>query len=323
MKYLVRLKPLKPYFFGSENSFSKDDIRDESRYFAKSLLFPQQTTIIGMLRKELLRATNCLSIHKKGEWVDKEQYHKAVEYTGKGDVFAGNLGIINSISEVFLLNEDEFIFKAENDRELNPKKTDIKVSLNGFIRDFIDFGINPKNYENNLYISNKNSYKFDDIFKRYTSVGIQKNKDQEAFYQKEAYFLKDNFEFGFILELSKEIKNIDTILELGGDGSLFSVEFCDYKEIEYPFEIKELDRIVILSDTILPKDIMEDCEYIFGDSYLIRSVKRGSKKTKREKVLTRGSVIYPKDIEKVSQKLKNNKNLNKIGMNQFKELKNV
>jgi len=331
MKYLVRLKPLKPYFFGSENSFSDDDIRKESRYFAKSLLFPQQTTIIGMLRREILRKNNIMTIHKKGEWADvgkkdKEDtptYKEAVRLAGKGDVFSGNLGIINSISEIFLLNKDEFIFKSEKDRYIKDiSKTDIEVSLNGEIRKFINFNIDSKKGIKENFVSTLKSYEFDDIFKNSISVGIKIDTKENGFYQKESFILKDDFEFGFILDLDENI-DLSGIVEIGGDNSLFHLKLEEYKEIEYPFTKKEIDRFIILSDTLLDKTIMKYVDFILGDSYLIRTIKRGKNKTKRQKVLKAGSVIYPNDIKKVEELL-NDFNLQKIGMNKFKkEIKNV
>ena len=51
MKYKIDLKPIGTFFFGSDKKFGEGD---EVNYFAQSSLFPQQTSILGMLRKEIL-----------------------------------------------------------------------------------------------------------------------------------------------------------------------------------------------------------------------------------------------------------------------------
>lgn len=49
--YLIRLRPLDYYFFGGENTFGEGD---SSNYFAVSNPLPQQTSLLGMLRQQVL-----------------------------------------------------------------------------------------------------------------------------------------------------------------------------------------------------------------------------------------------------------------------------
>ena len=50
-RYLITLTPVGMFFFGGEETFG-DGTNDN--YFARSNSFPQQTTLLGMLRKEVL-----------------------------------------------------------------------------------------------------------------------------------------------------------------------------------------------------------------------------------------------------------------------------
>ena len=67
------------------------------------------------------------------------------------------------------------------------------------------------------------------------------------------------------------------------------------------------------------KLFIEDlCEYIFAEDEIFRGVKSGNKKTKRVRVLKRGSVLYVEDnkTQEVEKLLKNH--LYKLGFNRFK-----
>lgn len=51
-KYLIKLRPLEPYFFGDENTFR---IGEENRYYISSILTPAASIILGTFRYELLK----------------------------------------------------------------------------------------------------------------------------------------------------------------------------------------------------------------------------------------------------------------------------
>jgi CRISPR-associated protein Cmr3 len=92
-----------PYFIAGEYNFSQEgsSSTEGQRYFAKSLLFPPQSSILGMLRKQILRAYGLLKIHKNGEWIPPEYKQKAKEVVGdKAFVYDEKieLGIIHSMS---------------------------------------------------------------------------------------------------------------------------------------------------------------------------------------------------------------------------------
>jgi len=172
-KKFITLTPATPFFFGSELTFSADDTRDKekARFFAESYKLPQQTTLLGMIRKEILRAKGKLRIHKNGEWVDlpkrrgnkdSEEYKAVVALTGckAFDIFdssSSELGIINRLSEVFLVKDGKIYRKMPADYRLNPKKRDnIAVNLGRYKKGFlIDFGINPKKYDIDFFMHKK------------------------------------------------------------------------------------------------------------------------------------------------------------------------
>ena len=327
-KYLVTLKPMGEFFFGSEQSFSKNDMRNKVSFFAKSFMFMQQNSILGMLRKEILRRGH-LKIHINGEWPDlpKNRNGDSKEWLEIKNLVGFepfdfkkeiDTGIIEDISEVFLKRDNQVFYQMPFDEDLNSKKTDKKVSFNGKIRDFIDFGIDSKTYENDYLISKNEKLSYSEVFIESESVGIKKNSDKEGFFQKTAYKLKDNFEFAFILTLKQEI-DLNGVVSIGGDGSNFVLKMEKFEDnLEYPeFSKKEgFDRIVLLSEAYVDEKIEDLCDYIFAEHLIFRGVKSGNNKTKRVRILKRGSVFYTKNIKEVEKLLKNH--LYKFGFNRFK-----
>jgi len=106
-KYLISLKPLTPYFFGGENTFGENNIN----YFAHSNYLPQQTTLLGFLRYELLAQNNLLGSDPiKNDFaslIGKDSFKKI------NGIFTNSFGSIKNISPVFLSNGSEhFISQA-------------------------------------------------------------------------------------------------------------------------------------------------------------------------------------------------------------------
>lgn len=329
-EYLVTLKPIGEFFFGSEQSFSRNDLRDKTSFFAKSFMFMQQNSILGMIRKEILRK-NHLKLHINGEWPDLPRRGKSdsnewleIKNLVGFEPFSFDkkidTGIIEDVSEVFLKKENEVFYQMPFDENLTPKKTDIDVMFNGRKRKYIKLGVEPKEYDNNFFISKNETLSYDKIFKISESVGIKKNSDEEGFFQKTAYKLKNEFEFAFVLKLKQEI-DLSGVVSIGGDGSNFILEMKKVdNKLNFPeFSKKEgFCRIILTSEAVIDDKIEEFTDFIFAESLIFRGVKSGKNKTNRKRVLKRGSVFYVKEdkIENVEKLLQNH--LYKLGFNRYK-----
>ncbi|HLO54806.1 MAG TPA: type III-B CRISPR module-associated Cmr3 family protein [Saprospiraceae bacterium] len=100
-KYLVKLKPLTPFFFGGENTFGEGDVN----YFAKSNYMPQQTTILGFLRYELLAQNGLIGTDPVSQkWADLigSQSFECID-----DKFTASFGAIKNISPVFIMDGND------------------------------------------------------------------------------------------------------------------------------------------------------------------------------------------------------------------------
>jgi len=100
-KYLVTLKPLTPFFFGGENTFGDGKIN----YFARSNYMPQQTTLLGMLRHELLIQNKLIGTDpKSNNWKSLIGENSFQKLNGE---FVDDFGAIINISPLFLSNGQE------------------------------------------------------------------------------------------------------------------------------------------------------------------------------------------------------------------------
>jgi CRISPR-associated protein Cmr3 len=101
-KYLVTLKPLTPYFFGGEKTFEDGNVN----YYVRSNYLPQQTTILGMLRYELLLQNELIGTDPKTkDWHSLIGTHSFGKQDGK---FVNEFGAIKNISPVFITNKKNY-----------------------------------------------------------------------------------------------------------------------------------------------------------------------------------------------------------------------
>ncbi len=267
-KYLISLKPLEPYFFGNERGFDnknkevpKEEVKKTTRnYLVKSNKYPQQTSILGMLRKEILVNQDLLNI----DWnYTQEQREKMNTLIGKYGFNINednqNFGVIKSISQLFItkkVNEGlEFYItspKDHNPSENIDKYTPYKLKSidNGRTNNGINYILedyNPKNdladeimnigilKDNRIQSSTEEGkiIKSGDIFTSSERVGITKNKEgkkeEDGFYKITHFNLEKGYEFSFIADIEDEkINGLDgrtNIVSLGGLQSSFRILF--------------------------------------------------------------------------------------------------
>lgn len=125
---LITLKPLTPYFFGGENTFGDGKIN----YYAHSNYLPQQTTILGMLRYELLYQNNLIGTDPiANDWkslIGENSFQRNQEN------FVDKFGIIEKISPVFLSNSIEHYTTQALDWAYFEVDNNIKIN-NCFVKD--------------------------------------------------------------------------------------------------------------------------------------------------------------------------------------------
>ena len=122
--YLITLTPMGKFFFGGDMTFTvngKDT--DFTSYIIRSNKFPQQTSLLGMLRFLVLRndevvfnnSSQCITNRKEAITLIGA---KSFEMSGN----EGNFGVIKSISPCFSQAKAETLI-------LEPKAAQIKVDF--------------------------------------------------------------------------------------------------------------------------------------------------------------------------------------------------
>jgi CRISPR-associated protein Cmr3 len=343
--YLITLQPLEPFFFGGEYTFGADESRKESsRYSATSTQFPQQTALLGMLRKTMLIQNGHLTMHKKGEWVDSRgrgtqdhNYDNAKKLVGT-EAFsyekAIDLGVIEQISPLFIqTKERNYVVNAKDDG-LKLKELAGAVSLGrGGQKAFFFENFDAKNHNHSAFVSTDNRRKnFSDFFEEVERVGIKKSQggetENDAFFRKKSYYPKDGESFAFFATFSDSIVwEKESIVTLGADQSSFRLSIeetsTDFKKMfNESYEAQTNSRVVLASETLLSKEAYEACSFVYGSRQPYRQLTdaKHGKKSKRYYLLERGSVLYTEQLETLEKEL-NQAHLQTIGINHYFTIK--
>ncbi len=278
--YKVTLEPEDWFFFGGGSTF---DNGTKTSYIAHSMLLPQQTALLGMIRYQLLKQHNLL--FGQGGSPEMSEVKKLIGE--KSFIMKDNsqhaYGDILGISPVFL--EEYNIQNKQAVRKLFPLSltNSYSLSFNDNVRVYMtdrekklliddNDSFNAKKYDNYMKYSDKDGQSIltTDIFERRMQIGITKNTDYKTeegedegnFFKHEMVrFRKDkvkntSFRFAFYVKLSSNDLKTDFVF-LGAERSCFNMmvsleEGTDLKQIfleDTPSPSKTKESIEILSPT--------------------------------------------------------------------------
>ncbi len=329
MKYLITLKPLEPYFFGSNLTFGKLGDKDNGSYIAKSNYFPQQSTFLGLFRKIIIE--------------EVKDYEKAIKLVGGSKFFIKsrddeklNFGAIKEISNLFIKKDKEFYiplrdifsFKIEKDEEYLIKEYKTK----GKNRKLEPYkSKNEKNIKLFNFILDK-SFDLKEAFKEVEMVGNSKKEKDNAFFKKIAIDMCECFSFAYIVEFNNryefELEKLDNkIVNFGGDRSKFLLNIKKDFELEdftYALkkkldEITDKEYIYLLSDSYININIKKHCDFAITKEkpfrYLSKSKKNRYLKSKQFYFYEGGGFFL--DYDKKLEESLNKSYLQQIGYNKF------
>jgi len=311
MRYLVTLTPLEPFFFGGDKTFGTLGDKENGTYLVKSRYFPQQTALLGMIRKEMLIQKGYLTTKLKGEWIDAPLKKEAREFIGDSKFefdIKQEFGVLKFMSAIFLLKDNQRVIK--------------KVNIDAYsYKDGLLEGYVPKDddiYDNFISIDNEKCFKTEEIFRAVEQVGNSKFDSQSSLFKRTSYLLEDNFKFALYIESEFELK--DAFVTLGAEKSRFKMKVTPSSEyLEY--EDKN-GYLTLLSDSYITLPIKEHCDFAITSeisfNYLqneFRDNKKVFKKSNRVRFLyEKGSVFINPKRELIDNL--NNPNLQTIGLNQ-------
>ncbi len=268
-KYKITLTPLNRFYFGGESSFATGDLewdRVNSSYIITSAYFPQQTSLLGMLRFLILSNREDLF---DGSRIISGQEKEVVEWIGEKSFTLGNTkgyGKLKKISPCFLQitrkGKREKIYLAPKDRNLQFQKnnscfeyqadsTKISVKVGKTYVHGNEISKLPFLWEydakkgiQDTYVGNNLELCVSDIFKPDLRIGIRRNNKtgktlKNAFYKQIFYRFANRIndeevEISFAFEVIAEEGAIplEAIVELGGDASKFKLKVEFVKDVQ-------------------------------------------------------------------------------------------
>ena len=358
-RYLVKLTPIGKYYFGSENSFNAIDKANNSipstNYLVRSREYPQQTTLLGMMRYAILQQYQLLG-KDKSTWASKIGISS---FQGNGVDINGhqtnNWGLITSISPLFLVQgENKFVPAGlDNQFYLDDESKEYGELLLPMIKEEVISNYNPasfrllneydpKVHSLQLWINQETNefIKPCDIFKESFQVGIKKSRsgtpENDGFYKEYFFQLQNDFSFAFYLTTNEIIEyfNNPFIIQSGGDQSLFQVHLTAANDdIFETLAPTGTGKITLLSDSYCNADeILPLCTCCITQNVDFRYLQTttsteaysnlgsgvsGIKKSIKMNLLERGSVLYTLDANALSKLLEQPTPYRNAGFNYY------
>lgn len=249
--YLVKFSSSSPYFFGNEKTFSYPNQKKErygNLYYIKSELMPSQTTILGALRYALLPVKRAKWDYTEEEkkvnsaFVGETGFDESKINTDCDDMISKSFGVIQSVSPVFLLkNDDEILVPTPKDHIIYSRREDDKKEENKNYMPFQNFTsvetadgeqcytteYDAKDGITDSFMSLKNQSIFyaSDIFSETSRVGIKRDSKEKGFFRKDYYCLKPEFCFAVyvtinVSEIEKNKQAYQSVISQNGEYSI-------------------------------------------------------------------------------------------------------
>ncbi len=261
--YLIKLTPLDKFFFGQKKTFGDDN----ANYFVYSSHFPQQTTLLGLLRYQLLQIAGeevfkdnkIQDEHKAGELIGKQSFSPFVKDKLQ-------FGIIQSLSPVFIIDKkekDEKEYFLPVGRRFQKEEEDLYELLHLSCKEgcppiFDEY--KPKKGLASCWLSSNGTTLLneEDFFTKDERIGIRKDYEgatnDDAFFCQRYYRFKNfkkvvedeeakvckqppvrvhDFCFATVLETEGEIEHKklnEKIVYLGGERQPFLMEISEEKK---------------------------------------------------------------------------------------------
>jgi CRISPR-associated protein Cmr3 len=230
-RIILKITPVDHYFFGSENinpikkvqpSTNENKNKEETNYYLKSTMLPQQSTVLGALRYALLLNSD-KSIFENNKIVNKQNAEILIgkkSFDLEETIF--DFGAIKGISHVFLIKGNEKYIPSPliDPDHLFEMKSDLP---------FIQKYDAKAGYEKK-YTHGKSIFREDDIFEKLVLTQNKKEKetDRDAFFKTQYYTLKNDWAFGIELDIDDERKLAKSfVMKMGGENRLFRFDKLD------------------------------------------------------------------------------------------------
>lgn len=358
-KYQITLTPVDKFFFGGEMTFQVgDNEKDEyntqfKSYIIKSAMFPQQTSLLGMLRFLILR-NGGQDVFAEGHITNKDNAKKLIgerSFSVNTPHSENQFGVIKGISHIRVRRTKDNVTK---DLEYAPmyKELTFEKAVNGTynLKDYCIPNISKKEYNAKdglriLLTDGENTYDLEgDVFIEDRRIGIDRNiktgkTDEGALFKQISYRFnteKAKFCFVFDAEIDDAIaleKYDKQIVSVGADNSQFVLGIS--KEVKNCGHVKPLNNaLYLLSPTFLSREEARKATFAVTslmpfrflsfdmksiDSYHV--LKNRQARSERYELYAPGSVFYFNDETQKQafiKSIEDKKEFRQIGYNEYK-----
>ena len=358
-KYQITLTPVDKFFFGGEMTFQVgDNEKDEyntqfKSYIIKSAMFPQQTSLLGMLRFLILR-NGGNDVFANGHITNKDNAKKLIgeRSFSVNETHCKNLfGVIKGISHVRVRRTKDNLTK---DLEYAPLFKELKFdkASNGTynLKDFSIPCISKEEYKAKdglsvLLTDGEKPYKLDDVFKEDRRIGIDRNiktgkTDDGALFKQISYrFNSEVADYCFVFEAEVDdsfaLENYDRqIISVGADNSQFVLGIS--KDVR-TFELNNsmTNALYLLSPTFLTRKEVREATFAItslmpfrflsfemeaAESYHVLK-NRDTARSDRYELYAPGSVFYFNDTAQKQafvKTIEDKQEFRQIGYNEYK-----
>lgn len=296
--YHFRLDPLDQFFFGDERSFGA---ASNTNYYVQSRQWPQQTTVLGMLRFELLRRYGHVTQIGQSSKLTPGSEGIAIpdligEESFKPQLAKQDFGQIKSLSPVWLEYEGQPYVVAPLSQQIS--RQEVAESANYLslkTKEPIALGsqfLDPKGkpwldkvgtYHALVPLGNEagKAFDLDDIFLRREQVGIIKkdgqDRDSGGFYRQVRYRLAEGWSFAFEAEIEEPgsephhfSKQSASHVTLGGEKQPFLLTakgIAAMRDFSPAQATTDLIEVHLLSDAFVADvpGLLAGCQYAFTE----------------------------------------------------------
>lgn len=297
-KYQITLTPVDNFFFGGDMTFQVGENKKEefnerfSSYIIKSSMFPQQTSLLGMLRFLILRNGGD-AVFKGGRIVNNELAKELIgngSFSVNGDQQANRFGTIQSLSHVWIRKTSG---GREEDLEFEPffralEFTDESGVYNKQTVSIPDMPIGQYDPKESFSSKLTGGKELADIFIEDRRIGIARDiqtgktgeKGEHALFKQVSYRFANKetvtdkqgneeavdvqYCFVFQAEIDDAVpfENYNgQLVKVGGDNSQFVIGISKTERSQVDVSNEGALYLSLLSPTYLSRDEMEDVKF--------------------------------------------------------------
>jgi len=277
--YRVDFKPISPYFFGNEKTFSyrgqKIGQKLSNQYYIKSERMPSQTTVLGALRYLFLAHKNHDYIYTEKEF-SENAVRVGAESFDIGRSEAQDFGVIQKISPVFLYHKEKGVLIPTpfDHNEATESETYAPFRAYGIAETSEGKKLYAEDYDAKTGLTDSFTaldtgriVPNGEIFDGEDRVGIAIGAEEKGFFKKKYAMLKKNYSFSVYLTLTDD-GAVDALRRAeGGAVSVFMGQGKSAFLVSFTEEENETEpKISSLLQRKLP--ICGNLIYFMGDTVL-------------------------------------------------------